>query len=50
MMMRKKPILLLSFDKVQRIKNKWKSTLVAGIANINGKDYVFHKANGESEW
>ncbi|CAX42171.1 transcription factor IIA (TFIIA) subunit alpha, putative [Candida dubliniensis CD36] len=41
---------LCLFDKVQRIKNKWKSTLVAGIANINGKDYVFHKANGESEW
>lgn len=43
-------IMLCLYDKVQRIKNKWKSGLKEGIANINGKDYVFQKATGECEW
>ncbi|CAD1811440.1 Transcription factor IIA, alpha/beta subunit family protein [Candida parapsilosis] len=43
-------IMLCLYDKVQRIKNKWKSNLKEGIANIDGKDYVFHKATGECEW
>ncbi|CUM63017.1 uncharacterized protein PRCAT00000579001 [Priceomyces carsonii] len=43
-------IMLCLYDKVQRVKNKWKSSLKEGIANINGKDYVFQKATGESEW
>lgn len=43
-------IMLCLYDKVQRIKNKWKCNLKEGIANINGKDYVFQKASGESEW
>lgn len=43
-------IMLCLYDKVQRIKNKWKSNLKEGIANIDGKDYVFQKASGESEW
>lgn len=43
-------IMLCLYDKVQRVKNKWKSNLKEGIANIDGKDYVFHKATGECEW
>lgn len=43
-------IMLCLYDKVQRVKNKWKSNLKEGIANIDGKDYVFQKATGESEW
>lgn len=43
-------IMLCLYDKVQRIKSKWKSNLKEGIANIDGKDYVFQKATGESEW
>ncbi|CAH6719729.1 transcription initiation factor IIA large subunit [[Candida] jaroonii] len=43
-------IMLCLYDKVQRIKNKWKCNLKEGVANINGKDYVFQKATGESEW
>lgn len=43
-------IMLCLYDKVQRVKNKWKSTLKEGVANINGRDYVFQKATGESEW
>ena len=43
-------IALCLYDKVQRIKSKWKCSLKEGIANINGKDYVFNKATGECEW
>lgn len=43
-------IMLCLYDKVQRVKNKWKYVLKDGVANINGKDYVFSRAQGESEW
>ncbi|RKP29272.1 hypothetical protein METBISCDRAFT_19045 [Metschnikowia bicuspidata] len=43
-------IMLCLYDKVQRVKNKWKCTLKEGIANIYGRDYVFQRATGESEW
>lgn len=43
-------IMLCLYDKVQRVKNKWKFILKEGIANIHGKDYVFQKASGESDW
>lgn len=43
-------IMLCLYDKVQRVKNKWKCNLREGVANINGRDYVFQKATGESEW
>jgi len=38
------------YDKVQRVKNKWKCTLKDGVLLVNGKEYVFHKATGEYEW
>jgi transcription initiation factor TFIIA large subunit len=43
-------IMLCLYDKVQRVKNKWKYVLKDGVANINGKDYVFSRGSGESEW
>lgn len=43
-------MMLCLYDKVQRVKNKWKYVLKDGVANINGRDYVFNKANVESEW
>ena len=42
--------ILCLYDKVQRVKNKWKCTLKDGVVTVDGKDYVFHKANGEFEW
>ena len=42
--------ILCLYDKVQRTKNKWKCTLKDGVVNVDGKDYVFHKATGEFEW
>ncbi|KAG5663659.1 hypothetical protein KAF25_006244 [Fusarium avenaceum] len=42
-------IMLCMYDKVQRVKNKWKCTLKDGVLTVNGKEYVFHKATGEYE-
>ncbi|KAH8880076.1 transcription factor IIA, alpha/beta subunit [Thozetella sp. PMI_491] len=42
--------MLCMYDKVQRVKNKWKCTLKDGVLTVNGKEYVFHKATGEYEW
>lgn len=43
-------IMLCLYEKVLRVKNKWKCNLKDGILNVNGKDYTFQKATGESEW
>ena len=59
-------IILCLYDKVQRVKNKWKCTLKDGVVTVDGKEYVdfapevlhllmlssyvFHKAQGEFEW
>ncbi|KAH3902259.1 related to Transcription initiation factor IIA large subunit [Saccharomycodes ludwigii] len=43
-------IILCLYDKVGRVRNKWKCTLRDGLASIDGKDYAFQKANGECEW
>lgn len=40
------------YKKIQitRIKNRWKFHLKDGIMNINARDYMFCKANGDAEW
>ncbi|SJX62244.1 related to TOA1-transcription factor TFIIA-L [Sporisorium reilianum f. sp. reilianum] len=43
-------MVLCLYDKVQRIKNKWKCVLKDGVASIDGRDYLFAKCNGEFEW
>ncbi|KAK0657534.1 transcription factor IIA, alpha/beta subunit [Cercophora newfieldiana] len=43
-------MMLCMYDKVQRVKNKWKCTLKDGVLTVNNKEYVFHKATGEYEW
>ncbi|KAI9730375.1 MAG: transcription factor IIA subunit alpha [Cirrosporium novae-zelandiae] len=43
-------IMVCTYDKVQRVKNKWKCTLKDGLLTTGGKEYVFHKAQGEFEW
>lgn len=42
--------ILCTYDKVQRVKNKWKCTLKDGVMIVDGKDWVFHKGQGEFEW
>ncbi|KAG8883526.1 hypothetical protein FRB98_003087 [Tulasnella sp. 332] len=43
-------IVYCTYDKVQRVKNKWKCVLKDGIVSVNGKDYLFSKCSGEFEW
>ena len=43
-------VVVCQFDKVTRSRNRWKFVLKDGIMNLNGKDYVFQKLNGEAEW
>ncbi|KAN0064516.1 transcription factor IIA subunit alpha [Thecaphora frezii] len=39
-------MVLCLYDKVQRVKNKWKCVLKDGVASIDGRDYLFAKCNG----
>ncbi|SCW03445.1 LAFE_0G10572g1_1 [Lachancea fermentati] len=43
-------IVLCLYEKVLRVKNKWKCNLKDGLATINHKDYAFQRAQGETEW
>ncbi|SAL97246.1 hypothetical protein [Absidia glauca] len=43
-------IILCLYDKVTRTKNKWKCVLRDGIMLVNGRDYLFSRANGDFEW
>jgi len=45
-----KDIVFCTYDKVQRVKNKWKCVLRDGMVHLNGKDYLFSKCTGEFEW
>jgi transcription initiation factor TFIIA large subunit len=39
-------IMFCTYDKVARVKNKWKCVLKDGMVHINGRDYLFSKCNG----
>ncbi|EGG21004.1 transcription factor IIA [Cavenderia fasciculata] len=41
---------LCQYEKVSRIKNKRKCVLKDGVMHLNGRDYLFNKANGELVW
>ncbi|KAJ3380685.1 transcription factor IIA subunit alpha [Lobulomyces angularis] len=43
-------LILCQYEKVTRIKTKWKCVLKDGIVNVNGRDFLFNKANGDFEW
>jgi len=43
-------IVFCTYDKVARVKNKWKCVLKDGMIHINGKDYLFAKCTCEFEW
>jgi hypothetical protein len=44
------PLMLCSYDKVHRTKNKWRANLANGVVCIHGREWVFEKGNGEYEW
>jgi len=43
-------VVVCQYDKITRTRNKWKFHLKDGIMNLNGKDYVFQRSNGDAEW
>ncbi|XP_063236903.1 transcription initiation factor IIA subunit 1 [Bacillus rossius redtenbacheri] len=43
-------VVVCQYDKITRSRNKWKFYLKDGIMNLNGKDFVFQKSNGDAEW
>ncbi|KAE9394270.1 hypothetical protein BT96DRAFT_958845 [Gymnopus androsaceus JB14] len=43
-------IVFCTYDKVARVKNKWKCILKDGMIHVNGRDYLFSKCTGEFEW
>ncbi|XP_046980226.1 transcription initiation factor IIA subunit 1-like [Schistocerca americana] len=43
-------VIVCQYDKITRSRNKWKFYLKDGIMNLNGKDFVFQKSNGDAEW
>jgi len=43
-------VIVCQFDKINRSKNKWKFHLKDGIMNLNGRDQLFQKANGDADW
>jgi transcription initiation factor TFIIA large subunit len=43
-------LVLAQYDKVTRMKSKWKTTLKDGVMNIDGRDYIFKKASCEFDW
>lgn len=42
--------IVCQWEKVYRVKAKWKFQLKDGIMHVGGHDYVFHKASGEADW
>jgi transcription initiation factor TFIIA large subunit len=42
--------ILCQFEKVTRTRNRWKCVLRDGVAKINGRDFVFQKAQGDFEF
>ena len=36
-------MVVCQFDKIQRVRTKWRFSLKDGIMNLDGKDYVFQK-------
>lgn len=43
-------VVVCQYEKVTRTRNKWKFVLKDGVMNLDGKDYVFNRANGEAEF
>ncbi|KAJ7916982.1 transcription factor IIA, alpha/beta subunit-domain-containing protein [Mycena leptocephala] len=43
-------IVFCTYDRVARVKNKWKCVLKDGMIHTGGKDYLFQRCTGEFEW
>lgn len=43
-------VVIAQFDKVTHTKAKWRCQLKDGVMNIDGRDFLFHTANGEMQF
>ncbi|KAF7336867.1 Transcription factor IIA alpha/beta subunit [Mycena venus] len=43
-------IVFCTYERVARVKNKWKCVLKDGMIHTGGKDYLFQRCTGEFEW
>ncbi|ESN98074.1 hypothetical protein HELRODRAFT_84897, partial [Helobdella robusta] len=43
-------VIVCQYEKIHRVKNRWKLILKSGIMNIDGKDKLFNRAAGDAEW
>ena len=43
-------MILCTYEKVHRTKNRWKCFLKDGVLTLNGKDYLFQKAQCDFQW
>ncbi|KAF7289916.1 Transcriptional factor IIA alpha/beta subunit [Mycena indigotica] len=43
-------VVFCTYDKVARVKNKWKCVLKDGMIHTGGKDFLFARCTGEFEW
>lgn len=41
---------LCQYEKITRVRNRWRGVLRAGIVHINGRDYCFSRANMDFDW
>jgi len=43
-------VIICQYERVTRQRNKWKIHLKDGIMNLDGKEYVFSTAAGDTDW
>ena len=43
-------VIICQYERVTRQRNKWKIHLKDGIMNLDGKEYVFSSAAGDTDW
>merc|ERR1719228_471356 len=43
-------IVVCQYDKISKARNKWKFNLKNGVMNLDGRDYTFLRATGETVW
>merc|ERR1719309_1292294 len=43
-------VVVCKYDKISRLRMRWKLKLMDGVMHLNGRDYVFQKAHGEVDW
>lgn len=43
-------LVLCQYEKISRVRTRWRGVLRSGIVHINNRDYCFSKANMDFEW